>query len=343
MSIGTVSLYPQALWNSVVETSQAAKNASYRVLKAYNHNSAFVCQVSTLALTACVFASKVFSSMPKVLPRLSLSMLNYVGIIYIDSQIMHLCKSIRDIKLAASHGDTSGIFMLSLKIYVKAADVFLTVANFGFSLVALGGFPQVTVIANLALRPISIVGWLLGSLNSTIDYYRNIFMLERFQGLKALEPSDYQNSVTLIVNNILQIIEPEGEARLAFRPEDTRTHRSEDLQLLALLTVRQLEESSLREFSDNLLRNLNEDPNFLMDWEKNLRYFKGMKRRIKEKNHQMMRTTVITGLGWVSLVVGKFYPDSLSDWGLRFSISLLYTAKMAWKKYTLSQLATDIE
>lgn len=331
-----------SIYSSIKEASNFLKTTSFEVVKFYHYNNALLQQISLLSLTTCVLASKIFSSIPKIIPRASLSLLNYVGIIYLDSQVMHVCKSIRDASIAIKEKDYTGLFTLSLKIYVKATDVLLTSASFVFSLLALGGVPQVGLIAKVVMRPISIIGWLLSSLNSTVDFYQNKDLLRRFKNLKSETKEDYQNFISLLVCKVLRIIEPEGAKKLEPISLNVSVDVDKKISNFAMLTVRQLEESSLREFSADLLAQLEKDPHFSMSWEKNLRYFKGMQTRIKEKNQQMTLGTGLSILGFIGLSVGRVFPDSLADWGMRWGISSLYTAKMVWKKIKLLRLAKDI-
>ena len=122
----------------------------------WHKHSDLVSSTGILAVTTCLLAAKIFPRIPAILPRLSLVILNFTGVIWLNIQVREIKKSAADLQLALKIKDLSGATLTAAKVMVKGINALLTCGLFAASVVAFCGFPQTTAIMYLGMRPFAI-------------------------------------------------------------------------------------------------------------------------------------------------------------------------------------------
>src|ERR1700733_5728087 len=117
---------------SITEQCRSVWTQGVRIL---DKHTDLVSSGGILAITTCILASKIFEGMPPLLPRLSRIVFNYGGIIWLNVQMRELIKSGKDWYRALRLKQWAAVAELSLKVAIKAFNIFLTCANFAASVV----------------------------------------------------------------------------------------------------------------------------------------------------------------------------------------------------------------
>lgn len=150
-------------------------------VRVLNKHTDLVSSVGILAMTTCLFASKIFSQIPLFIPRLSLVVLNFGGIIWLNVQAKDFIKSVRDLSLAFWIQDYPGMLLTALKVMTKGINILLTCGMFAAATVAFCGFPHITAMMYLTMRPFAIFSLATGIASDIIDYFANKCFLKKIE------------------------------------------------------------------------------------------------------------------------------------------------------------------
>lgn len=246
--------------------------------------------------------------MPSAIADLSLVLLKYSSILFINSQVLHLQKSIYDLHLALKFRDGQGILFTAAKVAVKALNIFLTCMGLLIPTANLFGFYQLASGCFALVVPLSRTGWLLGCMNESNDYFQNRRLGSE---LDHLNPEKRQK---LIVD---------------FQSLRNSTYRqSINKPSLALRLIRQSEGSTQEIFVRVILK-----------WKISRLTPQKIEQIIKEFQLSLVKKNDLTetggwlsAVGYASMHISKLYPEGILEWSLRWSLSMLYMIKSLHKK-----------
>jgi hypothetical protein len=297
-------------------------------VKVLDKHTDLISSVGILAITTCLFAAKIYSSIPSIIPRLSRFVLNFGGIIWLNVEVRDFRKSCRDFYLATGIRDLQGLVVTAAKVFVKASDILLTCGMFLASAVALGGFPQMTAGMYLAMRPIAIVSLGMRIATEVYDYFANEKLL---QMLRRISQLSHQYSLR---QGIMRCF---FECLYLSRKTDILSLFPKKVKKLSVKLLRQLDLATLETFRENLSKNIREDP-----YRKNLKLFYSLKESMQNKQAMTQANLSLIALGYFSMGICRIFPDTLLEMGFRWGMSVLYTDELLRQKFFQADLACEI-
>lgn len=283
----------------------------------YHEHSDLIKNVETTILTTSVLVGKIWKSIPQTIPLVSLIVLRYTGILFIGAQVQHCQKSFYDLKLAIQYRDFPGIVLVASKVAVKVATLFLTIAAFTTPLLGLFFSSALALSCATLLRPLSRSSWLLGCINEMCDYFSNHSLKKELDALKIKNDSAVR--IHNVVINFMAIL---NKDKIDIRAPES---------LLALKIARQCTGSSLKLFRSSAF-STKYKKNCYLNEEEERHYFSELRKTLNQKNHHTEAGTALSSLGYLCMHVSKLYPDGPVEWGLRWSMSMLYCMKTVEKK-----------
>lgn len=298
---------------------------SVRIL---NKHTDIISSGGILILTTCLLAAKIFSKIPPILPRLSLVILNFGGIIWLNVQVRDFIKTSRDFWTAIKIGEFSGCVMTSAKVLVRGIDTLLTCGLFTASVVAFCGFPETTLLMYLAMRPFAIVSLSLGIATEIANYFINESLLDK---LREIDPDSQR------IKKVMHCFVTRTLAYAQWKEEGIGTVHQED-NVLAMRIIRQLDTQTLETFQERL----SEKISFEVKTDKMIRIFYAMKESLQNKQAATKANLFLIALGYISMGICKIFPGSLVEISLRWGMSVLYTDELIKQKFFQSELANQI-
>jgi hypothetical protein len=283
-----------------------------------NKHTDLISSVGILTLTTCLLAAKIFPKIPPIWPRLSLVILNFGGIIWLNVQVRDFIKNVRDLSFAAQMRELSGVLLTAVKVLVRGIDILLTCGLFTASVVASCGYPHTTLLMYASMRPFAILSLAMGVMTEICNYFINERLLAKIEK-KALE------------GRLKQVMQCFVD-RVLCQKQDRQAIPHLD-QLLAVHIIRQLDMSTLEIFQERLKISSREDD------EESVNIFHAMKTSIQNKQAATEASLFLTALGYVSMGICKIFPGSLAEIGLRWGMSVLYTDELIKQKLFQSDLA----
>jgi len=274
-----------------------------------------------LAITTCLLADKVFKEFPPIIPRLSLVLLNFSGIIWLNVQIMDLIKSCYDLKRVFDWKDWDGLVQTAAKVVVRVSNILLTGLFFGASVVGACGFPQISAALYIGMRPFALTTLVLNILTDLGDYFANKAILQIIDRIEEARSGLTMAKVSL---SFLEII---GGHKVTY-PEGFFANR----------IVRQIERRTVETFKEKLVQKISIEDVRLEAY----KLFYNLKDGLVSKQAGTKANLSLTVLGYVSMGVCKAFPDTLKDMISRWTISVLYTDELIRQKFYEADLAERI-
>ena len=261
--------------------------------------------VGILAITTLQLLSKIFEKTPSFLPRLSKVVFDFGGVIWLNIQKKELIKANNDLKRAWHFSKRAACLVLAVKVLFKAINILLTAATFSSSVISAFGFPDTGLSILLSLRSIGLISLGYDIVVHISDYFTNQ------QLLSEMKKTDMTFNPQ-IINNLYK---------------SSNQYREINDNLMKVDRVfRQINIYHLNELEKI------EDPTLLSD-------------KIKEilsYNQKMTRVDLsLMGLGYCAMGVCRAFPNSIIETSTRWSMSVLYTAKLIHQKLFLRTIAPN--
>lgn len=300
---------------------------------AYRNNSDLISSVTNLALNSILLVSKIFISIPVIIPRIAFTLLSFSGIISINMQARNVLKDSVDLRLAIQVRSLSGVLLTAARVFVKSTNILLTCTLFGGSIVALAGFPLASLLMFSLLSRLSTITLIAAISGEFIDYFSKKKLLGRLHVINELEDRDAR--VQTIAQNFISMAYQSSYQKLNIRLENDEAIRKD--QQLAANIVRNIDNWALEAFKHGLAakmigKNTVLTPNEAID------VYNGLIEAI-EKSQTIAKANIgLRALGYISLGICKLYPQTILQYGITLAMSLFYTSKMVMEKYLLNSL-----
>lgn len=275
-----------------------------------------------LAISTCLLAAKIFKKMPSFLPKIANFIFNYGGIIWLNVQVRDFLKSCRDVGHAVREKDWVGLIETAAKVLVKGVNVLLTVVNFGAYLLTAVGLPHVSLSIYMALRPVSLGSLAINILSDIRDYFANRGLLKDLK--KAEQLYTFEQTAHKVASCFMDIV-IKGKAAKETKGTPERP--------LAYRIVRQVDAFTLHAITEKLKKDSVTDK---------VKLYESLKKSIEGTQNMTKGNLFLTVLGYVSMGVCKAFPESVIDKAVRWFMSLLYTAKLAWEKLFRNNIAKGV-
>ncbi len=276
------------------------ENLWENIVRVYRRHSDLVSQITLFTLNTAIAAAKVFEQIPKIIPRSSLTMLNFTGLIWINMQISSLIKSGKDLILCAKAADFEGFVFTAVKVAVKALNLLLTGSMLAASLVALAGSPQITLSMYAAMQPVAMISFMLGIGTDVYDYEKNGALAQQLEKMTL-----NQEKVTTLAGDLLKLLE--GKA---------------SKNTLARHLICQLDHHSLEALKETHHKMTS------------LEMVQKIKEALALKRSYTQAHLGLIVVGYAGMGICRLWPDTLVQSAVTWSISLFYTAKLIWQKTT---------
>ena len=300
----------------IQEVRQKASQGWRWCVQVLNKHTDLISSGGILVLTTCLLADKLFR-IPPFLPRLSLMILNFGGIIWLNVQMRDFIKCSRDFFLALRLHDTGGMVLTAVKVYVRGVDTLLTCGLFAASVVAFIGFPQTTILMYQRMRPFAVSSLVLGVTTEITNYCINASLLKTL------------NQTSLKIESLMQHF----VQQLLFFAKKSKTASQKD-SLLAVHIIRQLDTPTLETFQEKMSVQENTEI---------IRIFYAMKESLENKQAATENNLFLVALGYVCMGICRIFPGSTIEISLRWIMSLLYTDELIKQKFFQSDLAKKLE
>lgn len=175
-----------------------------------------ISSVSILTLNTIMVASKVFEQIPAIIPRTSLTLLSFTGVLTLNIQARELMKQGKDFILAKNADDRMGMIITAAKVSMTATDILLTVTMFAASVIALVGHPEVTLQMYATMRPIALTSLLARITLDIRDFFENrtlITELKKHQEDRIIDErmSLVRRAIRQLDHQTLKAIKANGE------------------------------------------------------------------------------------------------------------------------------------
>lgn len=272
--------------------------------KVVHNHSDLVSSLGILSITSCLFAAKIFPQIPPLIPRFSLVVLNFTGIISLNMQARDVVKSAQDFCFSLKINDLKGMALTAVKVAVKGINTLLTVGMFGAAIIAFCGFPQVTTMMYLAMRPFAVIALTVGIASDVADYFLNEELLKKFETVS--NPTQLAEEFTELVvskKSSLQVVE---------------IHRQLDMQVIET-------------FQDNL-----------KSYHENEKIFPLIQESLQSKQMGTETNLSLIVMGYIAMGICRMFPDSIAEMATRWSISMYYTGELIRQKIFRKNLESQL-
>lgn len=307
----------------------ALKEKGKNVLKwgvnIWDKHSDLVQSIGILAITTSLLAAKIFKSIPPLLPRLATVVYNYGGIWWLNLQIRDFLKSYRDLSHTLNNRDWKGIIETAAKVLVKGINILLTCAIFAASISALCGYPQIATAFYLAMRPIGLTTLIITIFNDINDYFANKRLLRDLEKIIEQSRSGQEIAKTIICFKKIIFQSKPLEETLAWKNERT----------LAELLVRRLDCWTIETFKEELSK----PPQVDRIRQEAERVFFAIEVGLHQTQARTKAGLFLTGLGYLSMGIGKAFPESLVEMTMRWGMSVFHTDQLINRKLDQQDLA----
>lgn len=300
-------------------TSEKTQTLKAFTATALNKHTDLISSVGILAISTCLLASKIFDAIPKILPRLSLVVFNYGGIIWLNVQVRDLLKSCNDLVYGIKHKHWSQVVETAAKVFYKGVNVLLTCAFFGSSVLAVVGFPGAVLSVALAVRPLSLVSLALNICSDLRDYFINEAILREVEKIET--GADARNKIGSMMIQFLERIK--GVKSTGESTQET---------FLADKVIYQLDTQTLETFQEKISGRVVEGNHRV----EAMKIFFAVQDGIRSRQAGTRASLSLTIMGYLSMGLSKMFPDSLTEMASRWSMSVLYTDDLV--RHKLSQM-----
>ena len=282
---------------------------------ALNKHTDLISSVGILAITTCLLASKIFETMPKILPRVALVVFNYGGIIWLNVQVRDFLKSGNDFIYGVRQRQWTQVVETAAKVFYKGVNVLLTCAFFGSSVLGLVGFPGAVLSVALALRPLSLASLGLNICSDIRDYFVNEAILHQVEKIESED--DARDKIGGVMIQFLERIKN-------VKSSETATRET----FLADKMIYQLDMHTLETFREKLANRCVEgNPRA-----EAMKIFFAVHDGIRSRQAGTRANLSLTVMGYLSMGICKMFPDSLIEMATRWSMSVLYTDELVRQK-----------
>jgi hypothetical protein len=273
----------------------------------YKHSDA-LSSLSILALNTSILASRIFQSLPRIIERSANTLLNFVGVVWLNMQLRNFAKKGMDCLFAAQARDWKGLIFCAAKVTVTSLSILLTCGTFIASIVALSGVPELALAMYLLMRPFSLFSLILGIIVDITDYKIN----DRLNGKITiiLNSHSRDNKIRTIMSNFLTLLSEKNES---------------SIDKLALHIFRQQEHYTLEKMRELVGQEQSQE-----DLKK---LFLSLKQTLENKQLFTKANFGLIALGYLSMGICRLYPETLIQSLVLWSMSLLYTGKLLYQKH----------
>lgn len=301
--------------------------------KLYNKNSNLISSFTNLALNTILLASCLIKRIPPIVPRVSFTLLSFTGMISINMQGRDWSKHMLDCRLALRFRTYPTLLLTAARVCVKGTNILLTCGLFAGAVIALAGYPQVSLTMFQVMRPIAMAA-LAGTISGEfIDYGSNKRLLGRLGAVHT--QSDADAKIQAVAQNfIFMAYQP------PYRKMDPRIRLEagkQAEQMLALDAVRQMEEWALDSFKQGLAAQAIGRHSILTNAQ-SLHVYTGIEKALAQTQTMTKANIGLTTLGYISLGLCRLFPQTAIQYSLTLAMSLLYTGKMVYEKHLLNLL-----
>lgn len=252
--------------------------------------------------------------------------------ISINMQGRDWSKNVRDCRLAWTFNRYKIFALTAARVCIKGINILLTCTVMAGAVIGLLGFPYATFILFQVLRPISLVG-LIGSISGEfIDYYANKRLLRRLEIVK--NHPDKEKLIQSVVKNFLVYSFQPTFGKLDPEIVDKKEGEEYLYQKLALDMVRQLDDWPL----DTLKQGLTAQSigqHSVLNQDKSLEVFLDIELKLKQSKTFTKANICLIALGYVSMGICKLFPMTLVQYSVTLGMSILYTCRLIYMKFTL--------
>lgn len=281
-----------------------------------------------LLISTCLLASKIFKSIPPLLPRTGLVILNYWSIISLNWQIKEFIKSGCDFLRSLASAKLSSVIETTTKAFVLGTNVLMVTFSFAAAVIALFGFPQTSLAIYVGMRPLALVNLALTIGCKGYDYYANKYLVNVLQNIE--EQPNANQQISKIAICFLEILK---------KKETSISREWTQERELADRLVRQLDHSALE--------GLHEIFTLKVDIkEARLQALKLYSALYESMYNAVVNTKSffeLTILGYVAMGLCRAFPDSLVDMTSRWTMSLIYTDDLIRRKIRQAAVLHSIE
>lgn len=144
-------------------------------------NADMLDQGMLLSSNTAILASELFRSIPLAVSRVAKTAKSFTGVLSIPFQMRDLWKVEADFTLAARHWDWSGLLYTTVKVALKATEIFLTLGYFTVYSLSLAGFPGLAPVYFNAVTPIAVASWFTLIAFDIIDHFQNQTLLHELE------------------------------------------------------------------------------------------------------------------------------------------------------------------
>lgn len=333
----------QVLSNIFAESKNSLVRYRDKCWKVYKKHSDLISSSALLILNTILLASQIFQQIPAIVPRVSLVLLNYTGIIWLNVQVRSFIKSCQDLGFAIQYHDVEGIVFTASKVLVKALNILLTGSMFIASVVSLAGYPGIALGMYTAMRNPAMAGWVASIFNDIADYYQNKKLLKNLSEIDQSQDADIR--IQLIVRNFIQMTHPKSRRLLPSIPENLKKIDATEKRT-SMRIVRQSGEYLLYTFKETLAAGKcfsNVDGTLSgLDRNYTYKFYLGLQDGIKRKQDLTRANLGLIVLGYASLGLCRMYPNTIIQYGVTWGMSMLYTGKLLYQKYHQRKLQHQI-
>lgn len=297
------------------------------LLGAYRKHSDLVASVTNVALNAIMFLSTVVRQIPSIFPRIAFTCLSFTGMISMNMQGSDWIKHVRDCRFAIHLRFFVPVMLTAARVCVKACNIFLTFSTFGAAVIALCGFPHISITIFVVLQPLALLALIGTIFGELIDYYSNTRLLNRLHAVKKEDPEG------LVAQRVAQCF-----VNFAFQPlfqkMDSRIDRNvvwKNPQRLAFDVLAQMEEWDLNNLKEKLAA-AGIGRYSVLSQSEGLWVFKKVGKSLQHHQTMTKANIGLIVLGYVSMGLCRLFPQTIIQYGVTLGMSLLYTAKLAYRK-----------
>lgn len=294
------------------------------IIRVYNKHSELFSNLTIVSLNSILLLSKIYEQIPRVIPRTALVVFSYTGIISLNAQIKSLFKSSRDFSNAFSLRDAQGMLFTAMKVSVKGLNIILTASMFAAAVIALAGFPTITLAMYAVMRPFGVAGWIGAIANEACDYQQNQKVLGDLEVMRKSPNVDER-----IHNFAMHSFD-------LIRPGSLGPIKGKDERKLASRVLRQIGDYDVEAYRENIaklaLGSQRLGKPLTIDQQAAWLHFQNVQGSLEKQVKVATANLGLRVLCYGALGVCKAYPDSIAQWSSMWGISVLYLVKHIYEK-----------
>lgn len=292
------------------------------LVRIYHHHSDLITSLGIFTLNTILLASKIFKEIPHLLHRSCYTALSFSSVMWLNIAIRDLIKNGEDLYHNLKAKDLEGIVFSAAKVTVKSLNMILSGALIAASIFSLFAFPEIALAMYAVMRPFSLFSLAVGILNEVYDYKKSDSLADRIT-----QVSQKPEKVERVMRHFLKRLYHEKDSE-AESPEKS----------LARHAFKQLDHYLLESMLENITKKYGDKSAEILietlDRQEINSLIQTLEAGLKQKRQYTQANLGLIGAGYVSMGICKIWPDSLIQSSVTWAMSLLYTSKMIWQKYT---------